>query len=122
MRSIENNTEPLYESYDESVYRPIREKIGYITHLISDALKLKSEVRKLINHPMNSSWNEILLDVHLAIHVGFEKEYAKEIFEFCDDFKRTRNQDLKIQIENIRKMTQEILDGNYEYDKSYWYK
>lgn len=110
----------LYESYDESVYRPMREKFAYITHLISDALKLKNEVRKLINHPMNSSWNEILLDVHLAIHVGFEKEYAKEIFEFCDDFKRTRNQNLKVQVECIRKMTQEILDGNYEYDKSYW--
>ena len=111
---------PLYESYDESVYRPMRAKFAYITHLISDALKLKSEVRKLINHPMNSSWNEILLDVHLAIHVGFEKEYAKEIFEFCDDFKRTRNLNLKVQVEHIRKMTQEILDGNYEYDKSYW--
>jgi len=111
---------PLYESYDESVYRPMREKFAYITHLISDALKLKNDVRKLINHPMNSSWNEILLDVHLAIHVGFEKEYAKEIFEFCDDFKKTRNQNLKVQVEHIRNMTQEILDGNYEYDKSYW--
>jgi hypothetical protein len=111
---------PLYESYDESVYRPMREKFAYITHLISDALKIKNDVRKLINHPMNSSWNEILLDVHLAIHVGFEKEYAKEIFEFCDDFKKTRNQNLKVQVEHIRNMTQEILDGNYEYDKSYW--
>jgi len=118
--SSDTNYVPLCESYDESIYRPLREKIGYITHLISDALILKSEVRKLINHPMNSSWKEILLDVHLAIHVGFEKEYAKEIFEFCDDFKGTRNQNLKVQIEHIRKMTQEILDGNYEYDKSYW--
>ena len=117
--SSDTNYVPLYESYDESVYRPMREKFAYITHLISDALKLKSEVRKLINHPMNSSWNEILLDVHLAIHVGFEKEYAKEIFEFCDDFKRTRNQNLKVQVEHIRKMTQEIVDGNYGYDKSY---
>jgi len=110
----------LYEEYDESVYRPMREKFAYITHLISDAVKLKTEVKKLKNHPMNSSWNEILLDVHLAIHVGFEKAYAKEIFDFCDDFKRTRNQKLKIQVENIRKLTEEILNGNYDYDKSYW--
>jgi len=111
---------PFFEEYDESVYRPMREKFAYITHLISDVLKLKTEVKKLTNHPMNSNWNEILLDVHLAIHVGFEKAYANEIFEFCDDFKRTRNQKLKVQLENIRKLTEEILNGNYDYDKSYW--
>ena len=109
-----------YPSYDESVLKPMRSKFAYVLNLIFDALKLKSEVRKLTNHPMNTHCGEILIDLQSVNHVGLEKEYAKEIFEFCDDFKRTRNQNLKIQIEHIRMMTQEILDGNYEYDKSYW--
>jgi hypothetical protein len=113
-------TNPLYESYDESVLNPMRLKFAYVLNLIFDALKLKSEVRKLINHPMNQHFGDILLDLHSVDHVGLEIGYAKEIFDFCDDFKRTRNQKLKVQVEHIRMMTQEILDGNYEYDKTYW--
>lgn len=34
----------LFEEYDQSVYRPIREKFACITHLIYDALKIKNKV------------------------------------------------------------------------------
>ena len=122
MHSVDINQVTNNEIYDESSYRPIREKFVYITHLISEALKLKNEVRKLKNHPMNRQWLEIQLAVASEIHVGFEQSYANEIFMFCDEFERTRNQNLKVQIEQIRKITQEILDGNYEYDKSYWHE
>jgi hypothetical protein len=111
-----------WEVHDEYVLLKIRSKFAYVLNLIFDALKLKTEVRKLTNHPMNTHCGDILLDLHSVDHVGLEAGYAKEIFEFCDDFKRTRNQNLKIQIKHIRGMTQEILDGNYEYDKSYWQK
>ena len=109
-----------YPAYDESVLQPMRSKFAYVLNLIFDALRLKSEVRKLTNHPMNKHCGDILLDLQSVNHVGLEIGYAKEIFEFCDDFKRTRNQKLKVQVEHIRVMTQEILDGNYEYDKTYW--
>ena len=104
----------LYPIYDESVLKPMRSKFAYIMNLILDALKLKTEVRKLTNHPMNTHCGEILIDLQSVNHVGLEIGYAKEIFEFCDDFKQTRNQKLKVQVEHIRKITQEILDGNYE--------
>ena len=122
MYSNINTSEPLYEAYDDSILNPMRSKFAYVLNLIFDALKLKTEVRKLTNHPMNTHCGDILLDLHSVDHVGLEAGYAKEIFEFCDEFKLTRNQNLKIQIKHIRMMTQEILDGNYEYDKSYWQK
>ena len=113
-------SDPSYSTYDEPVLLPMRSKFAYVLNLIFDALKLKTEVRKLINHPMNKHCGDILVDLQSVDHVGLEKGYAREIFEFCDDFKRTRNQNLKFQVEHIRNMTQEILDGNYEYDKTYW--
>jgi hypothetical protein len=60
--------------------------------LIFDALKLKTEVRKLTNHPMNTHFGHILIYLQTVDHVGLEIGYAKEISEFCDDFKRTRYQ------------------------------
>ena len=120
MYSNINTSEPLYEAYDDSILNPMRSKFAYVLNLIFDALKLKREVRKLTNHPMNTHCGHILIDLQSVDHVGLEIGYAKEIFEFCDDFKKTRNQNLKVQVEYIRKMTQEILDCNYEYDKSYW--
>lgn len=118
MNTERTKTNPLYESYDKSILRSMRSKFAYVLNLIFDTLKLKTEVRKLTNHPMNTHCGEILIDLQSVNHVGLEKEYAKEIFEFCDDFKRTRNQNLKFKVEHIRKITQEILDGNYEYDKT----
>lgn len=117
-----NMLEPLflYESYDDSVLLPMRSKFAYVLNLIFDALKLKTEVRKLTNHPMNTHCGDILLDLQSVNHVGLEIGYAKEIFEFCDDFKLTRNQKLKIEVEHIRKLTQEILDRNYDYNRDYW--
>lgn len=115
-----NKNELHYETYDDSVLKLMRSKFAYVLNLILDALKLKNEVRKLKNHPMNTSCGEILIILQSVNHVGLEKEFAKEIFEFCDDFKRTRNQNLKIQVKHIRNLTQEILDGKYDYDKSYW--
>jgi len=106
--------------HDDSVLKPMRSKFAYVLNLIFDTLKLKTEVRKLTNHPMNTHCGEILIDLQSVNHVGLEIGYTNEIFEFCDDFKSTRNQNLKVQIEHIRKMTQEILDENYEYDESYW--
>jgi hypothetical protein len=114
-----NLSEPLYESYDESVLRPMRSKFAFVLNLIFVALKLKTEVRKLTNHPMNRYCGEILIDLQSVNHVGLEIGYAKEIFEFCDDFKLTRNKKLKIEVEYIRKLTQEILDGNYDYNRDY---
>lgn len=106
------------EIYDESVCRPMKLKFAYIMNLIGEAMQLKNDVKKLKNHPMNTQWLEIQLAVASEIYFGFEQMYANEIFEFCDDFKRTRNQNLKVQIGQIRKLTEEILDGNYEYDQS----
>ena len=111
-----------YPTYNESVLQPMRSKFAYVLNLISDALKLKTEVRKLTNHPMNTHCGHILIDLQSVDHVGLEIGYAKEIFEFCDDFKKTRNQNLKVQVEHIRKMTQEILDRNYEYNRDYWHE
>ena len=73
----------LYESYDESVYRPMREKFAYITHLISDALKLKNEVRKLTNHPMNTHLGHILIYLKqlttLVLRLGMQKRFLNSV-------------------------------------------
>jgi len=119
VNSVKKN-ELIYELHSESVLRPLQEKFRYIANLIFDACKLKSEVRKLKNHPANSLSGHILMETYVMVHKGFEQQYAKEIFEFCDDFKRTRNIELKIQVEHIKLMTQEILDGNYDYDRDYF--
>ena len=96
-------------------------KMLYIVHLLYDIAELKSEVRKLKNHPINHQW-ETLQDFAACFQMRKDEEILHLHFmeELYQDFKNTRNKKLKVKIEHVYQQYKEILAGNFDYDYSYF--
>jgi hypothetical protein len=85
----------------------LREKYIKLIALVENACVLKSEIKRLINHPINKFPDLIMFDLHFQWEVkGIQKHLLSDVFSFIDDFKNTRNKklrDLTLQIEVLAK-------------------
>lgn len=104
----------MTEYHSPEDFRKISDLYCTLADELREVYKLRQEIRKLKNHPINDYVSYIhYVCLLFGEAKGTQKILLKDIFEFVQDFKRTRNENLKPLIKSISMIADKIAD----YDK-----
>ena len=110
---VQNSTKPS-SLRDAELSNKISTKIFLIAYLLRDIAGYEKTVKKLKNHFIKSYWFELCELAEFASDIQMEVELMKNIPEIYDDFKRSRNIELKTDVTFMYEKYLEVVSGNYD--------
>ncbi len=110
---VQNSAKPC-SLRDAELSNKISTKIILIAYLLRDIAGYETTVKKLKNHFIKSYWIELCDLAEFASDIQMEVELMKNIPEIYDDFKRSRNIELKTDVTFMYEKYLEVVSGNYD--------
>ena len=100
----------MIEYFPESTCKELESKYYRLVTLIELVIGLTQEIRRLKNHPINDFPELIYLVLPYWWEAkGVQSHLLEVIFDFLNDFKSTRNKNLKKVLPEIESLAYDIL-------------
>ena len=100
----------MVEYFSEDLCRELNEKYSRLVVLVESAIELKTEIKRLQNHPINDFPSIIKFELPNWWEAkGVQAHLLSNVFDFLNDFKHTRNKKLKHHLASIEELSIEIL-------------